>query len=127
MANQLGLVHPGLLQSLGATEFYPSLCSIQADGSSRTATGAPDTPAWADVALFTDIPCRMAPAAQTDREMLAQSGIYVESLVIVALAGYYPAIVATQQAVVGDVAYGIMFVRHDGSEQSTYLYLRRVV
>lgn len=125
MANQLGIVHPNLLTRL-TPSFFPSLCTVQSDGATRSASGAAVAPAWANVTGLVDIPCRMAPSTQTDQEVLAQAGIYTEHLSVVALAGYYPTITEVMQVVVDDTARGIEYVRHDSQALATYLYVRTV-
>ena len=125
MANQLGIVHPELLTTL-TPSFYPSLCTVQSDGASRTSSGAAGTPAWANVTGLVSLPCRMAPATQTDREVMATAGIYAVQLHVVALAGYYPTITEKQQALIDGVAHEIMFARHDGQTATSWLYVRKV-
>lgn len=125
MANQLGIVHPGLLSVL-APAFFPSRCTVQADGAARSASGAASAPAWADVAGLVNVPCRMAPSTLADQEVLAQAGIYTEHLRVVALGGYYPSITEIMQAVVDGAAWGIEYVRHDSQALVTYLFVRTV-
>lgn len=125
MANQLGIVHPGLLSVL-APAFFPSRCTVQADGAARSASGAAVAPAWANVTGLVNVPCRMASTTKDDQEVLAQAGIYVTQGHIVALAGYYPQITPTMQAVVDGTARGIEYVRHDSQALATYLFVRTV-
>lgn len=125
MANKRGIVHPDLLTRLTPT-FYPSLCTIQSDGASRTSSGAQAAPSWANVTGLVSIPCRMAPASQTDREILAAKGLYAESLHVVALAGYYSTITEKHQVVVDGTAHAVMYVRSDGQSKTTYVYVQKV-
>lgn len=120
MANQLGIIHPGMLAAL--PNHYPATCTIQAKTVTQSATGAP-TATWANVGGLVALRCRIAPA--TANEVRAATGVYAEYTHTIDLAGNYAA-VETQRAIVAGVAYDIIGVQHDGQGISTKLLVRLV-
>lgn len=120
MANQLGIIHPGMLAAL--PNHYPSTCTIQGATPTQSGTGALSL-SWANVTGLVSLPCRLAPINAT--EVRQATGTFAESTHTIALAGYYAAVVA-QRAVVGGVAYDIVGVQHDGNGKSTRLLVRLV-
>ena len=119
MANQLGIVHPGLLASL-ATNFYPSVCTIQAATQSLDALGQV-VRTWADLAGHIGLACALAepPPSGEETETTAQS--YVRRRKRVALNGLYASITELHRAVVDGVAYDIERVSQDSQSKTTYL------
>lgn len=122
MANQQGLVHPQLLGRL-QTNFYPSLCTIQAAGDVRDSYGGV-TPAWADLPGHVDIPCRVAPDRAFNREVRTEAQLYAVHSWVIALSGKYPAITEEMRAVVDGTAYDIELVQGDGQGKTTRLMAR---
>ncbi len=121
MANQLGIIHPGMLAAL--PNHYPATCTIQGATTTQSGTGALSQ-SWANVTGLVSLPCRLAPVNAT--EVRQATGTFAEATHTIALAGYYSAIVETQRAVVGGVNYDIVGVQHDGNSKSTRLLVRLV-
>lgn len=125
MANQLGIVHPGLISALSA--FYPSRCTIGSATETQSPTGAVQQ-GWAAVPGLVDLPCRMAPAqaGQSSREVRSDSGTYGDYAYTIALQGYYPTITETHQVTVDGVTYDVQSVAHDNNHAATELFVRLV-
>jgi hypothetical protein len=102
---------------------YPSLCTVQVGSGAQDAYGHEET-VWGDLVGHVGIACRIAPRGASERAQAEQ--IYAETTHIVSLAGYYPGILPTMQAVVDGFAYGIEGVEHDGNRVTTRLYVRSV-
>lgn len=121
MANQLGIIHPGMLAAL--PNHYPATCTIQGATTTQSGTGAL-AQAWANVLGLVALPCRLAPAQSA--EVRQATGTFAEYTHTIALAGHYSAIVETQRAVVAGTSYDITGVEHDGNGMSTRLLVRLV-
>ena len=122
MANQLGIVHPEMLERLQAN-FYPSTCAIQ------SATEAADSfgqlqPSWSDLAGHGAIPCRVAPEMNARGEIRDQAQTIAVHRWRIVFNAYYPSIIESMRAVVSSVAYDIERVEHDGNEKMTRLVCR---
>lgn len=123
MANQLGVVHPGMFDLL-AGSFYPSTADIQEPTLTNTLGEVSRT--WADVTGLTDIPCRVSPLRQRSAEVSNPEQAYVVDWYSIALAGHYATIMPDMRAVVDSVNYDIRGAERDGQGKSTYLMCKRV-
>jgi len=113
---------PALLADLAA--FFVSLCTIQQASTTRDGYGQPAS-TW--TTLTADIDCRVAPITSSRRGESRRAGMTVTTAThVVALAGYYPAVTAAMQAVIGNVTYNILDVTHDGSSVYTTLLVERL-
>lgn len=119
MANNLGIVHPGLLGSL-ATNFYPSACTIQRATESRDSFGQVSL-SWANLAGHVDLACSVAEPPPTGEEVETTEQSYVRRSKRVALAGSYTSITEEDRAVIGGVNYDIERVSQDSQTKTTYL------
>ncbi|HRJ41116.1 MAG TPA: head-tail adaptor protein [Caldilineaceae bacterium] len=120
MANNLGIVHPGLLAGL-ATNFYPSACTIQVATNSRNALGEP-IPSWANLAGHVSLACAVAePPVIRDGETETSGQNFVRRRKRVALAGAYTSVTEAHRAVVDGVTYDIEGVSIDSQGKTTYL------
>lgn len=105
--------------------FYPSLCTIAVPSTVQDGYGQ-EAGVLTPVAGLTALACRIAP--MSSREQRTAQQVYATATHHVALNGYYPAITTTAMAAqVDGVNYDIEGVEHDGNDQMTRLYVRRVV
>lgn len=119
MANQLGLIHPGLLASL-ATNFYPSVCTIQAATLARNALGE-EIPTWGNLAGHVSLACAVAEPPPSGEETETSEVTFTRRRKRVALAGAYTSVTEQHRAVVDGVTYDIERVSIDSQGQTTYL------
>lgn len=118
---QAHMLHPDMLAGL-VGNFYPSLCTIQQTVSVEDGFGGTTTEPLTGHGA---IPCRIAPAAGS-RETKTPEQVFVSNAFHIALAGYYPGIAETMQAVVDSATYDIQSVQHDGNQTVTRLMALRV-
>lgn len=119
MANQLGIIHPGLLSAL-TPGFYPSLCTIQAATESRDALGQVVF-SWSNLAGHVDLACALAEATTAAEETETTQQAYMRRRKRVALAGIYASVTEEHRAVVDGVTYDIERVTVDSHSKTTYL------
>lgn len=123
MANQLGIIHPRLFDSLPYV--YPSLCTI------RKATEAADSygqlqPTWSNFTGHIDLDCRVSPW-RDGREVRQTEQTYVADRFVISLAGHYPTITEKMRALVDSATtYEVEIVQHDGNSKMTRLICRIV-
>ena len=117
------MIHPSMLAAVKGV-VYPSRCTIQVGVATQDEYGQ-EHPIWGDLVGHVGIPCRIAPSgAGAATEKVQPEQTYAETTHIIGLAGYYPGILPTMQAVVDGFAYGIEGVEHDGNRVTTRLYAR---
>ena len=127
MANQLGIVHPGLMDRVylhTTNSLYPSLCTIQTFTTTRSAAGA-TVQAWATLADHDDLPCRIAPASGGENR--THELIYAVRGWTVAIKGAYAGIQEKMRAVIAGVEYDIEASQIDGNGINTRLQVREVI
>lgn len=124
MANQLGIVHPELLERLQAN-FYPSTCAIQSATETADSFGQLQ-PSWSNLPGHGSIDCRVAPEQAFSRESRGGEQTYAIHKWRIALNGHYTSITEKMRAVVGATVYDIETVVHDGNGQTTRLICRVV-
>lgn len=122
MANPFGVVHPQMLQRLVGLAF-PSTCTIQTATEGQDSFGAV-TRTWGNLAGHVDLPCRLSPAGGSEQPR--PQDIYLASLFTITLAGNYPTITETMQAVIDGQAYNITAVDQDGQSAQTRLSAKLV-
>lgn len=116
MSNQLGIVHPDLMNAL--SEFYPETCAIEEATESRNSMGEV-TRSWSTLSGHGSIPCAVT-TLRRPGEVRTDEQNYVQADYRIALAGNY-AVTEDHRAVVGSVTYNILRVRHDQMSKTTYL------
>lgn len=126
MANQQGLVHPGLLARLQQTGHFPATCTIQAPAETQDSYGAV-VQTWANVSGLVDLPCRLAPEIQRSGEFNPQGQTWGRQTFRLVLAGHYPTITAKMRVVMDDESiYNITMVQLDGQGVTTRLFVEVV-
>ncbi len=98
-----GIVDPRLMGALWS--HFPSLCRVQylmedVDGDGQVTT------VWKD--RYVDVPCNVAPLK--GREIRGKDQTYVVANTSIALQDYYPDIVESDRAIVGNMTYDILLV-----------------
>ena len=124
MANQLGIVHPEMLERL-QTNFYPSTCAIQSATETADSFGQLQL-SWSNLAGHGSIPCRVAPEQAFNREARGSEQTYAVHKWRIALNGHYTSITEKMRAVVNSISYDIETIAHDGNGQTTRLICRVV-
>lgn len=124
------ILHPRMLERLGRSGFYPSVCTLR-DAAAQAGGYGVSAPAPDAVPGLQSIPCAIAPAVtemptgarENRREALTVTG----NAFTVELAGYYPAITSKMQAEVDGVAYNILGEpEHDSLRSVTRLRVELV-
>jgi len=124
MANTLGIVHPGLLAGL-ATNFYPSVCTIQQATMTQDAAGQ-ETLTWANLSGHVGLVCVFGVAKGSGREARTDQQTYVTVQRRIILPGVYTAITESMAALVDGVRYNILSVFFDSRTVQTYLDVEQV-
>ncbi len=119
MANNLGVVHPGMLANL-AGSFYPSVCTIEEASESRNALGEV-TATWSNLASHVSLACSIAEPSVRDGETESSGQTFVRRGKRVALNGAYTSVTEEHRAVVDGVTYDIERVAIDSQAKTTYL------
>lgn len=118
-----GIVHARLLTTL-TPNFYPSLCTMQEPHAVSNASGD-ETTAPTAVTGLVDLACRIAPA--NTRETRAAQQTYVEGMMQVDLAGYYPSITSKMIAVIDGKSWSMEGEpQSDGQQATTRFFVREV-
>lgn len=126
MANNLGIIHPGMLTKL-AGSFYPSACTIQVATESRNALGEV-TPTWANLAGHVSLACSLAEhPAREESEAETTDVTFVRRRKRLALNGAYTSVTEQHRAVVDGVTYDIERVSIDSQSKTTYLSLELIL
>jgi hypothetical protein len=120
---ELTLVHPRLLETLGA--YFPQTGTVQARAEGEDAAGQPNG-AFADVAGLGDLPCRVMPSSLRGQEVKGRDQTYAITTHTILLQGYYAGIAPTMRFVVGVQAYDILLVEADAHSSLTQLQARIV-
>ena len=118
----MSLIHHDLLTRLGA-HFFPSLATIQVVTLTPDSFGEP-LESWNPLAGHADIPCRIAPVNASERA--SPNMTVAETTHTAILAGHYPTLKPTHQAVIDLTPYDIVGVEHDSQGITTRLRLRIV-
>ncbi len=116
------IFHPQMLTRLA--DFFPGLCTIQSRVQTQDAITGEVTITWANLAGHVSLPCSHGPTKGEEVKRADQT--YVVSNYTLALAGNYPTINETMQAVVDGTAYEILLVQWDSHGMKTRLLCRRV-
>lgn len=119
VANNLGIIHPGLLGSLSGS-FYPSRCTIQVATLARNAMGE-EIPTWANLAGHVSLACAMAEPLSSGEETETSEQIFTRRRKRVALNGAYTSVTEQHRAIVDGVTYDIERVSIDSQGKTTYL------
>ena len=114
------LTHSKLLESLA--DFFPSLCTIEANDPTQSDSGAPVE--GTAVEVYTDIPCSIA--SQSAREPRTRTMTYEKNQFWIVLRGYYPLVKTEMKAVVELVFYNILGVEFDSHKVTTRLTVELV-
>jgi hypothetical protein len=116
------LIHPRMITQLRDT-FYDQICTIRTASTSRDAIGG-EINSWSDLAGHNSLDCHVSPASGGERRTVNQ--VYLDATHEIGLAGYSPAITEQMHAVIENVAYDILLVRHDSQKTTTTLVARLV-
>jgi len=116
------IFHPNMLARLA--DFFPGLCTIQARVDTQDAVTGEVTNTWANLESHVDLPCTHGPSKGDEVKRADQT--YVVSNYTLALAGDYPTINETMQAVVDGTAFEILLVQCDSHGMKTRILTRKV-